>query len=129
MEIQALPPQHLLAERHGDVETSTDVARRVAAARQIQMRRQGLLNARLNIPEAQRWCRLDTESRALLGAAIARLNVSARAHDRILKIARTCADLAGEGEVRAAHVAEALSLRGYDRGPTPALQAQAGLTC
>jgi len=112
VEIRALPPQHLLAERQGDVEASADVARRVAAARRIQMQRQGRLNARLSIQEAQRWCRLDAESRALLGAAISRLSLSARAHDRIVKIARTCADLAGADAIRAAHVAEALGLRG-----------------
>lgn len=128
VEIQALPAQQLLTERHDDVERSAAVARRVAAARQIQMQRQRRLNARLSTQEAQLLCRLDPESRVLLGAAISRLCVSARAHDRIVKIARTCADLAGEDAIRAAHVAEALSLRGRDRGPNPDLQAERRFT-
>jgi magnesium chelatase family protein len=129
VELQALTAQQLLAMRRRDFETSAVVATRVAAARRIQMQRQGQLNARLSTQEAPLWCRLDPESRSLLGAAISRFGLSARAHDRIVKIARTCADLAGAVEIRAAHVAEALNLRGCDRAPKPGVPDQAGLTC
>jgi magnesium chelatase family protein len=115
VDLPALPPQQLLSEPYSDAENSATVALRIAAARRIQLERQGELNARMPGHAALTWCRLDGESRALLGAAMARLGLSARAYDRIVKIARTCADLAGAVEIRAPHVAEALSLRGCER--------------
>jgi magnesium chelatase family protein len=115
VELPALPPKQLLAEARAEAERSACVARRVAAARCLQLERQGVLNARLGTHEGIPGCRLDAESRGLLGAAMSRLGLSARAHDRIVKIARTCADLAGAAEIRAAHVAEAVSFRGNDR--------------
>jgi magnesium chelatase family protein len=79
------------------------------------MRRQGKLNARLTPAEVSRECRLTRESRVLLGTAIARLGLSARACHRVLKLARTCADLAGEAEIRRTDVAEAVQLRALDK--------------
>jgi magnesium chelatase family protein len=91
------------------------VAERVAAAHALQQSRQGKLNARLNPQEVTRICPLDRESRALIGTAIARLGLSARAYHRVLKLARTCADLAGAGEIRRNDVSEAVRLRALDR--------------
>jgi magnesium chelatase family protein len=88
----------------------------VAAARDLQLQRQGKLNARLMPSEVATICILDRESRSLLAAAIARLGLSARAYHRVLKLARTCADLAGAARIRVMDVAEAVNLRALDRG-------------
>ena len=68
---------------------------RVAAARALQLQRQGKLNARLTPSEVARFCTLGRDPRTLLATAIARLGLSARAYHRVLKVARTCADLDG----------------------------------
>jgi len=115
LELVALPVEHLLCDAPPPAESSAMVARRVAAARQRQMQRQDKLNARLTPAEVARVCRLDRESRALLGTAIARLGLSARAYHRVLKLARTCADLACEPRIRKIHVSEAVTLRTLDR--------------
>jgi magnesium chelatase family protein len=114
VELTALPVDHLLGAP-AESENSATVALRVAAARQVQMRRQGKLNARLTPTEVSRVCGLARESRLLLGTAIARLGLSARACHRVLKLARTCADLAGEEEIRRTEVAEAVQLRALDK--------------
>jgi len=98
-----------------ETENSATVALRVAAARQVQTQRQGKLNSRLTPSEVTRFCGLARESRILLGTAISRLGLSARACHRILKLARTCADLAGEPKIRRIDVAEAVKLRALDK--------------
>jgi len=99
------------------VESSAAIAARVAAARRVQVARQGMLNARLGAAEIDSVCRLDRESRALIAAAIDRLGLSARAYHRVLKLARTCADLAAEPQIRRSDVSEAIGLRALDRAP------------
>jgi magnesium chelatase family protein len=79
------------------------------------MQRQGKLNARLTPSEVAGICRLDRDSRALVGTAIARLGLSARAYHRVLKLARSCADLAAEPHIRRMDVSEAVNLRALDR--------------
>lgn len=101
------------AER--SAESSATVARRVAAARSVQLRRQGKLNARLAPDEVTRFCGLAKQPRALLATAIARLGLSARAYHRVLKVARTCADLGHAPDIRIVDVAEAVKLRALDR--------------
>ena len=115
VELMALPVEHLLGDVPADTENSATVAVRVAAARQVQMQRQGKLNARLTPSEVTRFCGLQRESRVLLGTAIARLGLSARACHRVQKLARTCADLAGEPKIRRTDVAEAVQLRALDK--------------
>jgi magnesium chelatase family protein len=115
VELMALPVEHLLGQVPAETENSATVALRVAAARQAQMQRQGKLNARLTPPEVTRFCPLQRDSRVLLGTAISRLGLSARACHRVLKLARTCADLAGESEIRRIDVAEAVQLRALDK--------------
>jgi magnesium chelatase family protein len=115
VELMALPVEHLLGEAREEAESSAAVARRVAAARELQLKRQGKLNARLAPAEVARRCALARESRALLGTAIARLGLSARAYHRVLKVARTCADLRGDADIRTMDVAEAVKLRALDR--------------
>lgn len=115
VELNALPVEHLIGEASEQPETSAQVAKRVAAARALQLQRQGKLNARLSSIEVAKVCALAKDSRALLATAIARLGLSARAYHRVLKVARTCADLAGAAEIRIVDVAEAVKLRALDR--------------
>jgi magnesium chelatase family protein len=115
LELMALPVEHMLGDAPPETETSAIVALRVAAARQVQLQRQGKLNARLTPSEVTRFCRLQRESRVLLGTVIARLGLSARACHRVLKLARTCADLAGAPDIRRIDVAEAVQLRALDK--------------
>jgi magnesium chelatase family protein len=96
-------------------ESTAAVATRVAAARSLQLQRQGKLNARLTPTEVESVCVLGKDSRALLSTAIARLGLSARAYHRVLKIARTCADLSGAPDIRLNDLAEAVKLRALDR--------------
>jgi magnesium chelatase family protein len=115
IEILALPTQDLIGEARAEAESSAMVAERVAAARALQLQRQGRFNARLTPADMARFCRLANDSRALLATAIARLGLSARAYHRVLKVARTCADLAGVPDIRVRDVAEAVKLRALDR--------------
>jgi len=115
LEMSALSPQDLLKERSELAETSAAVAERVARARQRQLSRQGKLNARLSVRELGAYCRLDRGSKGLLAVAITRLGLSARGCDRVLKVARTCADLCGSEAIQAEHVAEGVRLRALDR--------------
>jgi magnesium chelatase family protein len=99
----------------GRAESSAAVAARVLAARNLQLQRQGKLNARLSSAELANFCGLAKEPRALLATAIARLGLSARAYHRVLKVARTCADLSHAPDIRIVDVAEAVKLRALDR--------------
>jgi magnesium chelatase family protein len=122
VELKHVPVEHLVAVSDAasgsapvSVETSAAIAARVAAARCVQTGRQGVLNARLDPAQIGGVCRLDRESRALVAAAIERLGLSARAYHRVLKLARTCADLAAEPQIRRCDVSEAIGLRALDR--------------
>ena len=92
-------------------ESSAAVRERVEAARQRQTSRQGCANAQLSNADIDSHCRLDTPASQLLAQAMARLNLSARAYHRILKVARTIADLASQDTITSAHVAEAIQYR------------------
>jgi magnesium chelatase family protein len=117
LELARVRIEHLLSDRAIELERSATVAARVAQARRVQHERQGMLNSRLAPTELERVCRLDRPSRVLIGAAIERLGLSARAYHRMLKLARTCADLSGSPDIRRCDVAEAVGLRALDRAP------------
>jgi magnesium chelatase family protein len=92
-------------------------AQLVRRAREIAVRRQGVCNGRLAVSEVERHCSLDERGRNVLERAIERLGLSARAYHRVLRIARTIADLAEAERASAEHVAEAIEMRKLDREP------------
>lgn len=98
-----------------DGETSAQVAARVSATRERQLARGKKPNARLSTREINRYCKPDAAGQQLLERAMEQLGLSARAYHRILKVARTIADLAGSETVMSAHVAEAVGYRVLDR--------------
>ena len=95
--------------------TSAEVRAQVTQARSRQLTRQGKPNARLGPREIEAHCVPDAAGAALLAQAMARLSLSARAYHRILKVARTIADLDGAGAIGAPQVAEAVGYRRFDR--------------
>jgi magnesium chelatase family protein len=101
--------------KQSDGESSADIQTRVEAARQRQLVRQSKPNALLSVTEIDTWCAPDAQGEALLRQAITRLNLSARAYHRVLKVARTIADLAGSGNIQTSHIAEAVQYRRLDR--------------
>ncbi|HHJ16324.1 MAG TPA: ATP-dependent protease [Gammaproteobacteria bacterium] len=100
-------------------ESSAVVRRRVIAARDRQLQRCGTLNSRLDPQQRDAACALAPGDRDLLLQAMEKLNLSARAYHRILKVARTIADLAGCTGIETAHLGEAINYRQLDRRPTP----------
>ncbi|MBW4688501.1 MAG: YifB family Mg chelatase-like AAA ATPase [Komarekiella atlantica HA4396-MV6] len=116
--VNRLKPEEITQQPTG--EASTSVRQRVQQARDRAITRfQEEVNLRCNAQmqsrHLQKWCKLDDGSRNLLEAAIRKLGLSARASDRVLKVGRTIADLAGEDELKANHVAEAIQYRTIDR--------------
>ena len=92
-------------------EGSATIARRVLLAREQQLARQQSANAQLSSVNIDRYCQPDPAATALLRAAIERLHWSARAYHRVLKVARTIADLAGSAQIGSSHAAEAIQYR------------------
>lgn len=92
-------------------EPSEEVRARVATAREKQTERQGVANAALAGRRLRETCALGPDADALLSRAIDRMGLSGRAHDRVLRVARTVADLAGEAGIAVEHLAEALNYR------------------
>jgi magnesium chelatase family protein len=113
IEVPAVPQEDLLKQTNG--ENSTVIKSRVEAARQRQLARQGKPNAQLSVTEIDSFCAPDLQSETLLRHAITRLNLSARAYHRVLKVARTIADLEGSEAIQIAHIAEAIQYRRMDK--------------
>ena len=109
IEVPALPQEELLAKT--SAESSSAVRDRVSHARDRQLSRQGKPNAALGPKEIDALCELDEAGTTLIKQAIARLNLSARAYHRILKLALTLADLAGDSKIQSRHIAEAIQYR------------------
>lgn len=104
-------PQHELLAASGDGESSATVRERIRAARHRQLSRNRSSNARLQVFELKQLAVLGEEQRRLIEQAAERLNLSARACHRILRVARTIADIAGSDRIETAHLAEAISYR------------------
>src|SRR5438105_14422827 len=96
-------------------ESSAHVRARVVSAHALHHRRQDKPNGRLTVPEVVAHCRPEPAAETLLAKAMTRMSLSARAYHRIVKVARTIADLAGSATITTAHMAEAIQLRRFER--------------
>ena len=120
VEIVPVPFEKISEQRPS--ESSAEVRSRVVAAREIQQQRFSseeagvYCNAQMSSRMLHRYAVPDAESLALLKRAMERLNLSARAYDRILKVARTIADLDASSDIRPEHISEAIGYRTLDRG-------------
>jgi len=118
IEVNPVPFEKLSEERLG--EPSKQIRARVTKAREIQSERFKELinlhyNAQMSVKQIRKFCILSEESKSLLKNAMERLNLSARAYDRILKVSRTIADLEGVANISSNHISEAIQYRSLDR--------------
>jgi magnesium chelatase family protein len=113
IDVPAVPEAELASRQSG--ENSAVVRERVATARAVQTDRQGKPNAALTAREVEQYCAADEEAARLARKAITQLGLSARAYHRVLKVARTIADLAGVATIAPSHVAEAVQYRRFER--------------
>jgi magnesium chelatase family protein len=117
IEVPAVPFQELSAGADGT--GSAQMRAQVQRAREAQRQRFGAsgcrLNSRMTSRQLRRYCALDEEGKGLLKDAMEGLGLSARAHDRILRVARTVADLEGNSDIKPGHVVEAIGYRSLDR--------------
>jgi len=118
IEVTPVPFEKLSEERRG--ESSVEIRKRVTRARQFQTERfkesdAVHYNAQMSVRQIRKFCLLDEASKALLKTAMERLNLSARAYDRILKVARTIADLENSENIKGNHISEAIQYRSLDR--------------
>ena len=118
VEVPAVPYKDLM--RESNAEPSAEIRKRVAASRAIQSERFArtkiYCNAQMSSRHIKKHCAVDDASCRLLESAIDKLGLSARAYNRILKIARTIADLEKSDNISTAHISEAIQYRNLDRG-------------
>lgn len=114
IEVPSLSADHL-TQTSDVAEKSETVKERVQISREKQFSRQQKTNAELGVKELELYCQLKDSSQQLLTQAMTKFNLSARAYHRIIKVARTIADLAGDDEISDQHLSEAMSYRCLDR--------------
>jgi len=117
IEVPALPVSILRKKARIQGESSADIRQRVEKSRKRQLQRNGTINAQLGSEGIDNNCQLSSNDQLLLEQAMVKLGLSMRAHQKILKLSRTIADLDGESAIRTAHLTEALSYRQLDRNP------------
>lgn len=115
IEVPPVPLKQIQSADHKE-ENSNLVRERVVKAHQRQILRNKHSNAVMNTQDIKRYCKLDKSATALLEQAVTRLGLSARSHNRILKVARTIADLNDEKDISQSHISEAIGYRRLDRG-------------
>ncbi len=115
IEVPQVPKEMLYGDRPTTEENSAAVRLRVEKTRSRQQQRSAKANHQLNNREIEQYCALDSDNRALLERAIEKLGLSARASHRILRVARTIADLDNSETIETAHLSEAISYRRLDR--------------
>jgi magnesium chelatase family protein len=121
LQVEVTPvPLEKLTGKLPAAETSEMIAQRVIRAREIQAKRYAdqagiYCNAQMPSRMVRKWCKVDAASNQLLKTAMEKLQLSARAYDRILKVSRTVADLEGDENISPQHIAEAINFRNLDR--------------
>ena len=117
IEVPKVKFQEIISKTEG--ESSDAIRQRVTKARAVQQRRFAEKriygNAEMGTRDVKRFCPIDDEGKGLLEKAVNRLGFSARAYTRVLKVARTIADLSGEADIRSPHIAEAIQYRQMDK--------------
>ncbi len=118
IEVTPVPFEKLSEERSG--ESSVEIRKRVTQAREVQTKRFAdnkniHYNAQMSGKQIGTYCKIDENSKQLLKTAMERLNLSARAYDRILKVSRTIADIEGSENITGSHLSEAIQYRSLDR--------------
>lgn len=115
IEVPRLPTDQLIQARRSNNTSSAEVRKRTSQARQRQLKRSGCPNHALNNHQISQFCSLEADGQKLLRHACEQLGLSARAYHRILKLARTIADLADSKPIDCTHLSEAINYRKFDR--------------
>lgn len=119
IDVPAVNFKELRGKTNENIETSETIRKRVIKAREIQLTRmkgEGVFsNSAMSSSQIRKFCALDSDSESLLERAMLKQGLSARAHDRILKVSRTIADLAQSENIQAQHISEAINYRSLDR--------------
>lgn len=111
IEVPAVAEKEIAGRQSG--ESSVLIRERTGKAREIQLARQGKINAMLSVKETEEYCTPDSDGERLVRSALTRLGLSARAYHRVLRLGRTIADLAGAEQINAQHVGEAIQYRRF----------------
>ncbi len=116
IEVPAVPREVLLSRTVSGVEASSTIRLRVEKARDVALTRSGCPNGNLGNGEIEKVCELEEAEHQWLDRTLTRFNLSARAYHRVLKVARTIADLAGQKKIKEPHLSEAVQYRRLDNG-------------